>query len=63
MDASLDRIDSSLPYEVGNIQFVSRTLNYAKNSMSHDEFEEFLDLLVSNRLSFCAEDYKTEQIV
>lgn len=54
--ASLDRIDSSQPYIKDNIQFVSQTINFAKNKLSHEEFETFLDLLVKNRTSFCAED-------
>lgn len=39
--ASLDRIDSSKGYVVGNIQFVSAAANYAKNSMTHDNMLEF----------------------
>jgi hypothetical protein len=35
--ASLDRIDSSLPYEKGNIQFISIGANYLKGSMSHED--------------------------
>jgi len=45
MQASVDRIDSNLGYEVGNIQFVSITCNYAKNSMSHDEMKTFIDII------------------
>jgi len=40
--ASLDRIDSDKPYEVGNIQFVALPLNYAKNNSKNAEFIEFL---------------------
>lgn len=43
--ASVDRIDSSKPYTKDNIQFVSRTINYAKNSMSHQEMCKFIDIL------------------
>lgn len=43
--ASLDRIDSSLPYQKGNVQFVSTAINYAKSDMSHEHFVEFLDLI------------------
>jgi len=35
--ASLDRIDSGEWYVRGNIQFVSTSINYAKNDMSHDD--------------------------
>jgi len=43
--ASLDRIDSSLGYVKGNIQFVSAAANYAKGSMSHEEMIEFCKLV------------------
>jgi len=45
MYASLDRIDSNEGYTINNCQFISRSLNYAKNSMSHNEFEDFLIIL------------------
>lgn len=35
--ASLDRIDSSKGYEIGNIQFISTAINYMKNTMSHED--------------------------
>jgi hypothetical protein len=40
--ASLDRIDSSKPYEKGNIQFVILSLNYAKSNTDNREFVTFL---------------------
>ena len=43
--ASLDRIDSRKPYEAGNIQFISRLLNYAKSDLSDAEFIEALHTL------------------
>lgn len=43
--ASVDRIDSSKPYQKDNIQFVSRNINYAKNNLSHHEMIKFLDLV------------------
>lgn len=39
--ASIDRIDSSKGYEVGNIQFVSVMINYAKNKFDNDVMIEF----------------------
>lgn len=45
MYASLDRIDSTKGYTTDNIQFVCKSLNYAKNSMSEIEFLQFLDIL------------------
>lgn len=35
--ASLDRIDCSRPYEIGNVQWVSRAMNLARNNCD-DEF-------------------------
>lgn len=46
--ASVDRIDSSKDYTVDNIQFVSRTINFAKNSISDKDFVEFLRILSVN---------------
>lgn len=36
--ASLDRIDSNKPYEVGNIQWVHSMVNMSKNKYPQDEF-------------------------
>ena len=35
--ASLDRIDSSKGYEIGNVQFISTAIHYMKNTMSHED--------------------------
>ena len=35
--ASLDRIDSSKPYEKNNVVFVSAPINYMKNIMTEEE--------------------------
>jgi hypothetical protein len=43
--ASLDRIDSSLGYVKGNIQFVSIICNQAKNNLSHQEMITFLRII------------------
>ena len=43
--ASVDRIDSSKPYQKNNIQFVSRNINYAKNNLSHEEMINFFNLI------------------
>jgi len=40
--ASLDRIDSSLGYTKGNVQFVCFSLNLAKNNFDNDVFVNFL---------------------
>ena len=49
--ASLDRIDSSLPYQLGNVHFVSTAINFAKNDMSHEHFIEFLALIRGHQSS------------
>jgi len=46
--ASIDRIDSSKPYIIGNVQFVSRNANYAKNDMSHEDMVKFMDEIKNN---------------
>ena len=43
--ASIDRIDSSRGYEVGNIQFISYTMNNLKSNMTTGEVDEFLALV------------------
>jgi hypothetical protein len=48
--ASLDRIDSSLGYVPGNVQFVSVIANYAKNSFSENELLKFCKAVVDYRL-------------
>lgn len=35
---SIDRIDSALPYQTGNIQIVLTAVNFAKNEMSMQDF-------------------------
>jgi hypothetical protein len=46
--ASLDRIDSSLGYIKGNIQFISASANYAKSSMTHEEMITFCKLIANH---------------
>lgn len=43
--ASLDRIDSSKGYELGNIQWVHKQINLMKNKFSQDEFIRFCKLV------------------
>lgn len=45
--ASLDRIDSSLPYEPGNVQFISASLNLAKSTMTDEMMREFIEIIKS----------------
>lgn len=43
--ASLDRIDSSVGYIVGNVQFVSCSINWAKSTMSDDRVRDLIKLI------------------
>lgn len=45
--ASLDRIDSSKGYIVGNVQYVALPINYLKNTMSDIEVKRFLKQISS----------------
>lgn len=47
--ASLDKINCKLPYQIGNIQFVSLAINRMKGEMSDDETKEFLSFLARSR--------------
>jgi hypothetical protein len=47
--ASLDRIDSSKGYVKGNIRWVSRAINWMKNTMSDDMVNELINLIVENK--------------
>jgi hypothetical protein len=46
--ASLDRIDSSLPYQEDNIQFIALPLNLAKQAFDNKEFISFLKEVSAN---------------
>jgi len=46
--ASLDRIDSNLPYIEGNVQWVHKKINIMKNSLSHEEFIEWCKIIAEN---------------
>lgn len=49
--ASLDRIDSSIGYVFGNVQFVSTAINYMKNTMSHKDTLSLCEIIADNFLS------------
>lgn len=46
--ASLDRIDSNLPYTKNNIQFVSKDINFMKTDLCESEFLELCGLIADN---------------
>ena len=50
-NASLDRINSSLGYIEGNVQFVARVINNAKGTLPEKEFCEMLDAIAEYRFS------------
>lgn len=50
--ASLDRIDSSLGYIRGNVQYVSTPINYMKSTMSDLETKRFLKAISNHTSSF-----------
>ncbi len=47
--ASLDRIDSSKGYIKGNIQWISRSMNYLKNDMSDQKVLEIIELIYKQK--------------
>ena len=46
--ASLDRIDSTKSYNVGNVQWVHKDINFMKGSLSENKFIEYCNLIVKN---------------
>ena len=54
--ASLDRIDSSKGYVVGNVQFVSTPINFMKSTMSDLETKQYLKLISSYTSHFCEDE-------
>jgi hypothetical protein len=47
--ASLDRKDSSKPYEIGNIQWVHKDVNIMKNNYDENRFIEICHLVVKTK--------------
>ena len=47
--ASLDRIDSSKGYVKGNLQWISRSMNYLKNDMTNQQVLEVIELIYKQR--------------
>lgn len=50
--ASLDRIDSSKGYEIGNIEWVHKKINIMKNKFTKPEFIEFCNLVTKNNKNY-----------
>lgn len=51
ISASLDRIDSSIGYVKGNVQFVARPINFLKGTLSHDETINFCKTITKNLIA------------
>jgi hypothetical protein len=47
--ASLDRIDNSKGYVKGNIRWVSRAMNWMKNTMTDDMVNELINIIIKNK--------------
>lgn len=47
--ASLDRIDNTKGYIIGNVQWVHKQVNFMKGTMKQDEFIEFCKLIGSSK--------------
>lgn len=45
-NASLDRIDSSKPYKKGNVQWVLKEVNFAKQALSQEQFLQMCEDVV-----------------
>ena len=54
--ASLDRIDSSKGYIIGNVQFISTSINYMKNTMSHNDTLLLCNLIAKHVVEIGAYD-------
>jgi len=48
LQASLDRIDSSIGYIEGNVEFVCLFINLSKNSFSRQEFTTTINKVIAN---------------
>jgi hypothetical protein len=48
--ASLDRIDNSKGYEIGNIQWVHKEINMLRGTLSIDRFIELCEFVVSSKV-------------
>ena len=46
--ASLDRIDNTKGYILGNVQWVHKQVNFMKGSLSENKFIEYCNLIVKN---------------
>ena len=59
--ASLDRIDSSLGYIEGNVQWVHKDLNMMKNKLSDEDFFDWVEKIFLAKLSHKYEEIKLKE--
>lgn len=58
--ASLDRIDSSKGYEATNVQFVHKSVNISKWTMSEEEFLQMIKEIYTNKVENCGNCFNTK---
>ena len=54
--ASLDRIDNTKGYIIGNVQFISTAINYMKNNMSHRDTIKLCNIIAKHVVELGAYD-------
>lgn len=54
--ASLDRIDPSKGYIIGNVQYISTAINYMKHTMSHEDTIKLCQIIAKNIVEVGAYD-------
>ena len=53
-DASVDRLDNSLPYKKGNVRFTATMANYARNNFTDTQVIEFCANVYKHHTTFNA---------
>ena len=61
--ASLDRIDSTKGYIIGNVQFISTAINYMKNTMSHEDTCKLCNIIAKHVVEMGAYDSPVQTTV
>lgn len=61
--ASLDRIDSTKGYIIGNVQFISTAINYMKNTMSHEDTCKLCNIIAKHIVEMGAYDSPVQTTV
>lgn len=61
--ASLDRIDSSKGYVIGNVQFISTAINYMKNNISHNDTIKLCNIIAKHVVELGAYDSPVQTMI